>query len=113
MPPTAQRKAPATREYSQSPNHNIGIPIDNPINKGKNSISTIIDSIKLVTIQVLQRKIGNILNISVKNNQLIFNDHVFSRDSGGSTVKNIVSYLEDGKIIIIDRIIKIILLVVI
>ncbi len=61
-----------------------------------------IDSIKLVTIQVLQRKIGNILNISVKNNQLIFNDHVFSRDSGGSTVKNIVSYLEDGKIIIID-----------
>ena len=48
VPPTAQMKAPDTRPYCQSPNHKIGIPMDNVINNGKNSISTKTDSIRLV-----------------------------------------------------------------
>ena len=48
VPPTAQIKAPVTNPYSQSPNHIIGIPTDNPINNGKYSTNTITDSIRLV-----------------------------------------------------------------
>ena len=43
-----QMKAPDTRPYCHSPNHNMGIPTDSVISKGKNSTNTKIDSTLLM-----------------------------------------------------------------
>jgi DNA helicase HerA-like ATPase len=61
-----------------------------------------IESVKDVTLGVLQRIINTKLSIYVKDGEITCRNRLFSATAGESTVKEITSALEDGRIVVID-----------
>jgi len=53
------------------------------------------------TIEVVKRKLANILNIKIINGEII-ESGIFSQKQGSTTINDIVSALENGKTVIID-----------
>jgi uncharacterized protein len=53
------------------------------------------------TLGVVRRKLMNLLNISIQNNELVYTG-IFDDNSGDSTISDICNCLEDSKIVIID-----------
>lgn len=54
------------------------------------------------TLEVLQRIFRTVLSLEVRDNRILCRNMVFSDTAGMSTVNDIVSALEDGKVVIID-----------
>ncbi len=62
----------------------------------------VIDSVRPITLQVLQRKFNSVLGIYIKDGELICRNLVFSATAGSTTIADIVRALESGKTVIID-----------
>ncbi|MCC7572922.1 MAG: ATP-binding protein [Candidatus Methanofastidiosum sp.] len=60
------------------------------------------DGVSAVTLDVLKRKFNNIFGISSEGGKISFRSSLFSNNSGVTTIKNVVDYLENGKTVIID-----------
>jgi DNA helicase HerA-like ATPase len=63
---------------------------------------TQVDGVKEVTLAVLQRIIRTKLSTYLKNGEIVSKNRVFSDAAGKSTVRSIVSALEEGKVVVID-----------
>jgi len=63
---------------------------------------TPLEGVKDVTLGVLQRIINTKLSIHIKDGEIACRNRLFSATAGGSTVKEIVSALENGKIVVMD-----------
>jgi len=63
---------------------------------------TPLEGVKDVTLGVLQRIINTKLSIQIKDGEIACRNRLFSATAGGSTVKEIVSALENGKIVVMD-----------
>ncbi len=63
---------------------------------------TPLEGVKDVTLGVLQRIINTKLSIHIKDGEIACRNRLFSATAGESTVKEIVSALENGKIVVMD-----------
>ena len=63
---------------------------------------TQMDGVKEVTLAVLQRIIRTKLSTYLKDDEIVSKNRVFSEAAGKSTVRSIVSALEEGKVVVID-----------
>jgi DNA helicase HerA-like ATPase len=63
---------------------------------------TQMDGVKEVTLAVLQRIIRTKLSTYLKDGEIVSKNRVFSDAAGKSTVRSIVSALEEGKVVVID-----------
>jgi DNA helicase HerA-like ATPase len=55
-----------------------------------------------ITIQVIQRKLNNVLGVFIRNGDLVCRNQIFSSTAGETTISDIVKSLESGKTVIID-----------
>ena len=63
---------------------------------------TPLEGVKDVTLGVLQRIINTKLSVHIRDGEVVCRNRIFSASAGESTVKEIVSALGDGKIVVID-----------
>ncbi|MBT8171467.1 ATP-binding protein [Candidatus Bathyarchaeota archaeon] len=55
-----------------------------------------------ITLQVIQRKLNNVLGVFIRNGDLVCRNQIFSSTAGETTISDIVKSLESGKTVIID-----------
>jgi len=55
-----------------------------------------------ITIQVIKRKLNNVLGVFIRNGDLVCRNQIFSSSAGTTTIFDIVKSLESGKTVIID-----------
>lgn len=60
------------------------------------------EGVSPLTLDVLKRKFNKLFGVSCTDGNISFRDSLFSSNSGITTIKNIVQYLESGKTVIID-----------
>lgn len=60
------------------------------------------EEIKPTTIAVIRRKLENLLGIHYKDNKLKFGNNIFNNEIGETTIDDIVSALENGKVVLVD-----------
>ena len=65
-------------------------------------LGTEVEKVDKRTLRVLQRKLKTSLGVSAKDRELICDSEVFSTTAGESTLRSIVSALENGKIVVVD-----------
>jgi len=63
---------------------------------------TAVTGVAPATLQVLQRKLNSVLGVYLDKSEIVCRSKVFSHTAGESTINDIVSALESGKIVIID-----------
>ncbi len=59
-------------------------------------------SIAAITLQVIQRKLNNVLGVFIRDRDLVCRNQIFSSTAGKTTISDIVKSLESGKTVIID-----------
>ncbi len=60
------------------------------------------DAIAAITLQVIQRKLNNVLGVFIRDGDLVCRNQIFSSTAGETTISDIVKSLESGKTVIID-----------